>query len=86
MMVSLALLARDVGATAVFDRRLDPQVLTFEPAGDGRFRDRETGSSWLLSGRAAEAPLAGRRLAPVPHGNHFWFAWAAFRPGARLVK
>jgi len=77
---------RDVGATAVFDRRVDGRVLTFEPAGDGRVRDRETGSVWLLSGRAVSGPLAGRRLAPVPHGNHFWFAWAVFRPDARLVK
>ena len=77
---------RDVGATAVFDRRLDARVLSFEPAGDGRFRDRETGSTWLLSGRGVEGPLAGRRLVPVPHGNHFWFAWAVFRPDTRLVK
>ena len=26
------------------------------------------------------APLAGRQLEPVVHGNHFWFAWAAFAP------
>jgi hypothetical protein len=77
---------RDVGATAVFDRRVDGRALTFEAAGEGRFRDRETQSVWLLSGRALEGPLAGRRLVPVPHGNHFWFAWAAFRPDARLVK
>lgn len=77
---------REVGATAVLDRRLDGRALTFAPAGDGRFRDRETGSVWLLSGRAVEGPLAGRRLVPIPHGNHFWFAWAAFRPQAKLVK
>jgi hypothetical protein len=77
---------RDVGATAVLDRRVDGRVLTFEPAGDGRLRDRETGSVWLLSGRAVSGPLAGRPLVPVPHGNHFWFAWAAFRPDARLVN
>ncbi len=77
---------RDIGATAVFDRRLDGRVLSFEPGGGGRFRDRETGSVWLLSGRAVEGPLAGRRLVPVPHGNHFWFAWAVFRADTRLMK
>ncbi|MGH7614407.1 MAG: DUF3179 domain-containing protein [Gemmatimonadales bacterium] len=77
---------RDIGATAVFDRRLDGRVLSFEPAGDGRFRDRETGSAWLLSGRAVSGPLAGRRLVPIPHGNHFWFAWAVFRPNTTLVR
>ena len=77
---------RDVGATAVFDRRLDDRLLTFETAAEGRFRDRETGSVWVLSGRAVEGPLAGHRLEPVPHGNHFWFAWAVFRRDTRLVK
>ncbi len=77
---------RDVGATAVFDRRLDGRVLAFETMPDGRFRDRETGTTWDLSGRGASGPLAGRRLTAIPHGNHFWFAWAAFRPAAKLVR
>lgn len=70
---------RDVGMTAAYLRRVDGRVLTFEPAGD-RFRDRETGSTWNLAGRAVAGPLAGTRLEPLQHGNHFWFAWAAFRP------
>jgi hypothetical protein len=77
---------RDVGATAVFDRRIDDRVLTFEPADEGRFRDRETNSVWLPSGRAVAGPLAGRRLVPIPHGNHFRFAWAVFRPDTKLVR
>ena len=77
---------RDVGAAAVFDRRVGGRMLSFEPAGNGRFRDRETGSLWLLSGRAVAGPFAGSRLAAVPHGNHFWFAWAVFRPDTRLLK
>ncbi len=77
---------RDVGATAVFDRRLHGRVLSFEAMADGRFRDRETGTTWDLSGRGASGPLAGRRLTAIPHGNHFWFAWAAFRPDTKLVR
>ncbi len=77
---------RDVGATAVFDRRVDDRVLTFEAAGDGRYRDRESDTVWLLSGRAVDGPLAGRRLTAIPHGNHFWFAWAVFHPDTKLVK
>lgn len=77
---------RDVGATAVFDRRVDGRQLSFETAGDGRFRDRETESVWVLTGRAVEGPLSGQHLIPVPHGNHFWFARAAFRPEAKLAK
>ncbi len=77
---------RDVGATAVFDRRVDGRVLSFESRPDDRFRDRETGTVWDLSGRGISGRLAGRRLTTIAHGNHFWFAWAAFRPEARLVR
>ena len=78
--------SRDVGSTAVYRREVDGRRLTFEPAGDGRFTDRQTGSTWTLAGRAVEGPLEGRQLEPVAHGNHFWFAWAAFRPGTRVWR
>ena len=74
---------RDVGQSAVFDRRLGERVLTFERR-DGRFRDKETGSNWNLAGVAVEGPLAGEQLTPIAHGNHFWFAWVAFRPDTEL--
>jgi hypothetical protein len=78
---------RDVGATGVFRPEIDGRKLTFSPASEaGRFRDRETGSTWGVTGRAVAGPLAGRSLVPVPHGNHFWFALAAFRPGVRVVR
>jgi hypothetical protein len=75
--------SRDVGATGVFDRRVDGRVLTFEPAETG-FRDLETGSTWTLLGRATAGPLAGAQLERIEHGNHFWFAWAAFKPDVRI--
>ncbi len=74
---------RDVGQTAVYDRRLGERVLTFQ-AVRGGFRDRETGSGWTLAGRAVDGPLKGQRLQPIPHGNHFWFAWAVFRPDTEV--
>ncbi|MBW3627963.1 MAG: DUF3179 domain-containing protein [Gemmatimonadetes bacterium] len=76
---------RDVGQTAVFDRRLEGRTLTFR-AVRGGFRDRETGSGWTLAGRAVDGPLKGQRLRPVPHGNHFWFAWVVFRPETEIWK
>jgi hypothetical protein len=76
---------RDVGSTGVFDRRLDDRVLEFEASVPGRFRDRVTGSEFDLLGRAIAGPLEGRELRPVPHGNHFWFAWGVFRPETRVV-
>jgi hypothetical protein len=71
---------RDVGASGVFLRVVGERVLTFEAAGDGLFRDTRTGSLWDLTGTAIEGDLAGNRLGAVPHGDYFWFAWAAFRP------
>ena len=74
---------RDVGQTAVFDRRIGERSLTFEWR-DGTLRDRETGSTWNLAGRAEAGPLKGERLRPIPHGNHFWFSWVVFRPETRV--
>lgn len=75
--------SKDVGEGVVFERVVDGRTLTFEPAG-GAFRDAETGSTWSITGRATAGPLAGASLIPVVHGNHFWFAWAAFRPTTRV--
>ncbi|MGH7526726.1 MAG: DUF3179 domain-containing (seleno)protein [Gemmatimonadales bacterium] len=38
-----------------------------------------------MLGRAIAGPLRGTRLQPVPHGNHFWFAWVVFKPSTRVV-
>ncbi len=74
---------RDVGQTAVFDRRLGDQVLTLEWKDDA-LRDSETGSTWSLAGRAIAGPLQGDRLRSIPHGNHFWFSWVVFRPETKV--
>lgn len=71
--------AEDVGATGVFDPVLDGRKLTFRFDGD-RIVDEETGSAWNILGRATAGPLAGQRLSPIVHGDHFWFSWAAFKP------
>lgn len=77
---------RNVGATSVWSRVVDGRTLTFEPVGDGRFRDRETGSFWSMAGRADQGPLEGKELVPVAHGDFFWFAWAVFRPATRIWR
>jgi hypothetical protein len=76
---------RDVGQSVVFDRRAGGRTLAFEPA-EGGFRDRETGSTWNLAGLATAGPLADERLTPMAHGNHFWFAWIAFRPNTEVWR
>ena len=50
------------------------------------FVDRETGTRWNIFGRGVAGPQAGKQLIPVIHANHFWFAWAAFRPDTKVVQ
>lgn len=69
----------DVGATGVFHPTLDGRKLPFRFE-DGAFVDEQTGSTWNVLGQAIDGPLTGERLKPIVHGNHFWFAWAAFKP------
>ena len=77
--------ADDVGSTAVFIAELDGRKLTFSPAGDG-FTDAETGSTWNILGEAIEGPLTGERLTKIVHGEHFWFAWGAFKPDTLIYQ
>jgi hypothetical protein len=78
--------SREVGTATAFDRRIDGRALGFTPAGSGRFRDRETGSTWDITGTASGGPLAGRRLRQVRHDVQFWFAVAAFLPDAKILR
>jgi hypothetical protein len=76
---------RDVGATGVFSPVLDGRRLSFGQAdADGMLRDLETGSTWAVTGVATDGPLVGQRLEALSHGDHFWFAWAAFEPDTRI--
>lgn len=75
----------DVGATGVFDAVLDGQRLNFRRDGD-KIVDEETGSSWNVLGQAIDGPLAGKSLTPIVHGDHFWFAWAAFKPDTIIYQ
>ena len=33
---------------------------------------------------APAGPLANSQLDPLVHGDHFWFAWAAFEPATTI--
>lgn len=65
-------------------RRVAARTLTFSPAGDGRFTDEETSSTWNLLGQAIEGTLRGEELTTVGHRNEFWFAWASFFPDGEI--
>jgi len=77
---------RDVGTTGVFLVTVGDQVLTFTAKDNGTFEDQETGSVWDILGEAIVGPLAGTRLASLPHHDTFWFAWAAFVADGTLTK
>ena len=72
-----------VGSTGVFDPVADGLSLTFTVS-EGVIVDEQTGSAWSILGEALTGPLAGTKLEPIVHGNHFWFAWAAFRPNTAV--
>ncbi len=77
--------SREIGSAAVFDARLNGDKLTFQPEGD-EFKDVETGSTWNILGTAVDGPLSGERLNQIVHADHFWFAWAAFKPETKVYQ
>ena len=72
--------SRDVGQAALYGRTVNGRQLSFRPGADGHFVDDQTGSTWNILGEAISGELEGLQLTPIIHGNHFWFAWAAFHP------
>jgi hypothetical protein len=75
--------SRDVGTGTAFSPVIEGRTLTFSSDGD-TFTDAETGSTWDIFGNAIAGELQGASLEPVVSGNHFWFAWAAFKPETRV--
>lgn len=75
--------SRDTGATGVFIPQVGNQSLTLDAKGD-HFVDRETQTTWNILGKGIAGPLAGRHLPPVVHGDHFAFAWLAFKPKTQI--
>jgi uncharacterized protein DUF3179 len=53
---------------------------------DEHFRDRETGTTWSLTGDGISGALARRHLEAIPHVDAFWFAWAAFHPTTTIYE
>lgn len=76
---------RDVGAAVAYSRLQDGQTLTFKFA-DGKILDEQTGSEWNIFGQSISGEFKGKQLTPVISINHFWFSWAAFRPGTTVYQ
>lgn len=63
----------------MYNPNLDGQKLPFRIEND-RIVDEKIGSAWNMLGEAFEDVLAEKRLEPVVHTNHFWFAWSDSSP------
>jgi len=77
--------SKQIGSVTVFDPRLDDKLFTFKKTNKG-FVDSETGSVWSITGKCVSGKLKGKELRPVPHGNHFAFAWFAFHPESEIYN
>jgi hypothetical protein len=75
---------RSVGTGVAYERTVDGRLLTFESQGGDAWVDLETRTVWNIVGEATDGPLAGAKLVPAVHANHFWFAFAAFFPEAAV--
>ena len=76
----------DIGAAGVFAPVVDGATLKFQVSDDGEIVDTETQSQWNVLGRAIAGPLTGKQLQSIVNGNHFWFAWAVFKPDTRVFS
>lgn len=74
----------DIGASGVFSRRLGGRTLSFEATEGNRYRDRQTQSTWDITGMAVAGPLRGQRLTAIAHHDVFWFVWSAFMPNGTV--
>ena len=77
--------SNDVGSTGVFDANMDGRKLTFSFR-NGEFVDDQTGTVWSMLGEGLEGEMAGKSLIPIVRGNHFWFAWGAFKPDTLIYQ
>jgi hypothetical protein len=78
----------DSVATAVYNRELNGQLLTFREAlPPGTLVDEETGSTWnSFTGEAINGPLAGSTLNQVKSTTSFWFGWKDWHPDTLVYE
>ncbi len=67
----------------LFERTVGDNILEFEMR-NGRVFDKQTNSEWTFDGIAVSGKLAGTQLNSIIAPAHFWFAWAAFKPGTEV--
>ncbi len=75
----------DIGSSGVFSPFLKGQKYQFKKKGKN-IVDTKTKSVWNIFGNAVTGPLKGEALKAIPHGDYFWFAWAAFKPDTLIYN
>lgn len=71
--------SRKDGSTGAFYRTVNGEALTFMIQGNS-IKDRETRSTWDITGKAISGPMKGEQLEPLIFGDYFAFAWLVFWP------
>lgn len=75
------------GLGAAFSRTVGGQTLHFvsEAGTDGlQLVDDETGSTWDITGRAVDGPMAGASLSFVTSFISEWYGWVGYHPETEL--
>ena len=73
--------AKSIGSATVFSSRVIGKKLHFKKVSKG-FKDLETKSLWDITGMCIKGKMKGMSLQPIPHSNHFAFAFLRFHPDA----
>jgi len=82
--VVIAIVGRDDGRAYL--RRVGERQLDFDPAGQDRIRDRQTGTLWdSVTGRAVAGALGGEQLDRLETRRSYWFIWATFHPQTEIA-
>jgi len=77
--------SKNIGSVLVFDRVINNKLYEFYYK-NKFFYDKQTNSKWDIFGNAIDGKLKGKKLKPIIHGSHFWFAWAVFKPKTLIYK
>ncbi|MDZ7720507.1 MAG: DUF3179 domain-containing protein [Balneolaceae bacterium] len=77
--------SRKDGSTGAFYRVVDGETLTFFNDGSS-IKDRETNSTWDITGKAISGTMEGQKLEPVLFGDYFAFAWLVFWPETEIYN
>lgn len=80
----LVLSLEDGPTGAAFSPVLDDGARVDMTFDDGAWRDRVTGSTFDLNGRALDGPLEGAQLTPLPVRYTYWFAAVASLPDVEV--